>query len=39
MGDHYFFVDAEQFYENYSASKDKDNVVFAGLVHGITPMD
>jgi hypothetical protein len=37
MGAHYFHLDAEQFYENYSASKDKDNVVFAGLVHGITP--
>ena len=37
MGAHYFFVDAEQFYENYAASKDKENIVFAGLVHGITP--
>jgi hypothetical protein len=37
MGAHYFHVDAEQFYENYAASKDKENIVFAGLVHGITP--
>ena len=37
MGAHYFFPDGEQFYENYAASKDKDFVTFAGLVHGITP--
>ena len=37
MGAHYFFVDAEEFYENYSISKDKEFVTFAGLVHGITP--
>ena len=33
----HFFVDAEEFYENYSISKDKEFVTFAGLVHGITP--
>jgi len=37
MGAHYFHLDAEQFYENYAASKDKENIVFAGLLHGITP--
>jgi pimeloyl-ACP methyl ester carboxylesterase len=37
MGAHYFLVDAEQFYENYAASKDKENIVFAGLTHGIAP--
>jgi hypothetical protein len=37
MGAHYFHVDAEQFYENYAASKDKEFVTFAGLTHGITP--
>ena len=37
MGANYFHVDAEQFYENYAASKDKELVIFAGLVHGITP--
>jgi hypothetical protein len=37
MGAHYFLVDAEQFYENYAASQDKENIVFAGLLHGITP--
>ena len=39
MGAHYLFVDAEEFYENYSISKDKEFVTFAGLVHGITPCD
>ncbi len=37
MGAHYFFTDGEQFYENYAASKDKDFVTFAGLLHPITP--
>src|SRR5687767_2089901 len=37
MGAHYFHVDAEQFYENHAASTDKDNVIFAGLTHGISP--
>jgi pimeloyl-ACP methyl ester carboxylesterase len=37
MGAHYLFVDAEEFYENYSISADKEFVTFAGLVHGITP--
>jgi hypothetical protein len=36
MGAHYFLVDAEQFYE-YSASQDKENIVFAGMTHGIGP--
>jgi hypothetical protein len=26
-----------QFYENYPASKDKEFVTYAGLVHRITP--
>jgi hypothetical protein len=37
MGAHYFHLDAEQFYENYAASNDKENIIFAGLTHGITP--
>jgi len=37
MGAHYFHVDAEQFYQNYSVSTDKELVIFAGLTHGITP--
>jgi pimeloyl-ACP methyl ester carboxylesterase len=37
MGAHYFHVDAEQFYENYAASADKEFVIFAGMTHGIGP--
>ena len=37
MGAHYFIADSEQYYLNYAASKDKDFVVFYGLVHGISP--
>jgi hypothetical protein len=34
MDAHYFHVDTEQFYENYAASTDNENIVFAGLPHG-----
>jgi hypothetical protein len=37
MGAHYFIADSEQYYLNYAASKDKDFIVFYGLVHGIAP--
>jgi hypothetical protein len=36
MGAHYFFPDAEAFFRKYSASQDKDFIIAAGLVHGIT---
>ena len=32
-----FTFDAEQFYENYAVSQDKELVIFAGPTHGITP--
>jgi len=36
MGAHYFFPDAEAFFRKYAASQDKDFIIAAGLVHGIT---
>jgi hypothetical protein len=37
MGAYYFFPDGEQYYLKYAASLDKEFIIAAGLVHGITP--
>ena len=37
MGAYYFFPDGEQYYLKYAKSLDKEFIVAAGLVHGITP--
>jgi hypothetical protein len=37
MGAHYFINDSEEYFENYAKSTDKEFIVAAGLVHGITP--
>lgn len=37
MGAYYFFPDGEQYYLKYAKSTDKEFIVAAGLVHGITP--
>jgi hypothetical protein len=37
MGAYYFFPDGEQYYLKYAVSLDKEFIIAAGLVHGITP--
>jgi hypothetical protein len=37
MGAYYFFPDGESYYLHYAASLDKEFIIAAGLVHGITP--
>jgi len=36
MGAYYFFPDGESYFRKYAASQDKDFLIAAGLVHGIT---
>jgi len=37
MGAYYFFPDGESYFRKYAKSTDKEFIIAAGLVHGITP--